>query len=95
VNFQKLFRNRAILSAFLLAIFTYSASAQSAQGTPTLVHPTPKHPAALVGTNSLYCAGYIQTSGINTDNRIIGAVEEAEKYNYSAHDYLYINAGAD
>jgi hypothetical protein len=96
VNFQKYLLNRAVLSAFLLAVFSYAAAAQNmTQPTPTMVMPTPKPATALVGVNNLYCAGYIQKSAISTENKLIGAVEEADRYNYAQNDFVYINMGAN
>jgi hypothetical protein len=88
--------NRVVLSAFLTAVFACVAAAQAnVVPTPVMVMPTPKAARALVGTNSLYCAGYIQYNGISTENKIIGANEEADKYNYSQNNYMYINMGSN
>ena len=45
-----------------------------------------------VGSN-LYCAGYIQSRPMNTDNRIVGAHDEADKFTYSQNDFMFINMG--
>jgi len=45
-------------------------------------------------TNNLYCAGYVQKSAIDTNNRLVGAVEEQEQYNYSEGDVVYLNMGS-
>ena len=96
VNFQKYFWNRAVLSAIFVSVFSFAAAAQvTMQPTPTMVMPTPKPAYALVGGNNLYCAGYIQASAISTGNKIIGANDEADKYNYSQNDFVYINMGAN
>lgn len=44
--------------------------------------------------NNLYCAGYVQKSAIDTSNKLVGAVEEQEQYNYSEGDLVYLNMGA-
>ncbi len=44
--------------------------------------------------NNLYCAGYVQTAPIDTSSRLIGAVEEQDKFLYSENDLVYINVGA-
>lgn len=49
----------------------------------------------VAGSNNLYCAGFIQHGAISTGNKIIGGQEEADKYNYSENDFLYINMGRD
>ena len=43
--------------------------------------------------NNLYCAGLIQTTPINTDSFIVGAQDEADHFQFSQNDYLYINMG--
>jgi hypothetical protein len=50
---------------------------------------------AVAAGNNLYCAGYIQSSAISTANKIVGAQDEADKYNYTTNDFLYINMGHD
>jgi hypothetical protein len=43
--------------------------------------------------SNLYCAGLIQTTPINTASFIVGAQDEADTFQFSENDYLYINAG--
>lgn len=43
--------------------------------------------------NNLHCAGYIQSSAISTENKIVGSKDESDKYNYSQNDFMYINMG--
>jgi hypothetical protein len=45
--------------------------------------------------NNVYCAGYVQSSPIDTSRRIVGAVEEQEQFLYSQNNFVYINAGAN
>lgn len=44
--------------------------------------------------NNLYCAGYVQRAPIDTSRRIVGAVDESDKFMYSENNFVYINAGA-
>jgi hypothetical protein len=44
--------------------------------------------------NNVYCAGYIQTSPINTNFELMGADDESEQYVYSENDLVYVNQGA-
>lgn len=62
---------------------------------PTIIYQDDKGPMAVTGYNGLYCAGYIQSSAISTGNRIVGGNAEADRYNYSQHDLVYINMGSD
>ena len=74
--------------AIALFVFTTAAAAQ------VVIVPA-KRPMAVAAGNNLYCAGYIQSSSISTENKIVGAQDEADKYSYAANDYLYINMGHD
>ncbi len=95
VNFQKVFINRAALSCLMLMIFSLAAAAQMTGSTPTVKVSDTHKTWAVAEKNNLYCAGYIQYSAISTGNKIIGANEEADKYNYYENDFMYINMGAN
>jgi hypothetical protein len=82
-----------LLCGLLIAAFAAIAAAQSNQPTFTIV-PAQKIWTVATG-NNLYCAGYIQTSAISEGNKIIGATDEADKYNFSQNDFLYLNMGAN
>ena len=45
--------------------------------------------------NNIYCAGYVQSSPIDTSRKLVGAVEEQETFMYSQNNFVYINAGAN
>ncbi|HXF42288.1 MAG TPA: FlgT C-terminal domain-containing protein, partial [Pyrinomonadaceae bacterium] len=45
--------------------------------------------------NNLYCAGYVQTSPIETSRRIVGAQNEQDGWLYSQPNILYLNVGAN
>jgi hypothetical protein len=49
---------------------------------------------AVAEGNNLYCAGYIQTSPINTGFELIGADNESEQYVYSENAMVYVNQGS-
>jgi hypothetical protein len=95
VNLQKFLR-RAGGAAFLTAIAaTGSTALAQVQPAPTLVINRPNWSKAVAGSNNLYCAGYVQSSPINTANRLIGAVEEQDGFSYSQDDYVYLNMGSN
>ncbi|NOT46713.1 MAG: hypothetical protein HOP17_03040, partial [Acidobacteria bacterium] len=54
----------------------------------------PSKPMTVASRNNLYCAGYVQTSPIDTSNKLIGGVEEQDQYLYSQGDYVYLNMGS-
>jgi hypothetical protein len=80
----------ASLFVFLLA-GAGSIWAQSSANRGVAARPSRQMDVA-VGSN-LYCAGYIQSRPMSTENRIIGAQDEADKFTYSQNDYMYINMG--
>lgn len=80
----------AMIVAFSLAVI---ASAQTAG--PKVVYTRDKAPLPVAGYNTLYCAGYIQSSAIATSNYIIGAVTESDGFLSSQAQVLYINMGSN
>lgn len=95
MSFQKSLIARIALLSLLLVVFATDLVAQAVRPTPTVVTVKNKAPLAVAVGNNLYCAGYIQTSAINTGNKIIGSNDEADKYNYAHNDYMYINMGSN
>lgn len=89
MSFLKLTRP-ALLSLLVLGC-TGIMFAQVAQTVPVIQKP--RQASALVSGNHLYCAGFIQSTGINTANKVIGAQDEADKFNFAQNDFLYINMG--
>lgn len=53
----------------------------------------PKGEYAVAAGNNLYCAGYIQSSPVNTSMEVVGAEDEADQYVFAQGDNLVINAG--
>ena len=45
--------------------------------------------------NNLYCAGYVQSSPIDTANKLVGGVEEQEQFLYAENDIVYLNMGSN
>ena len=84
MNFQKLFNYRIVLSGLMLTAFSAIGMAQS----PSMKMESDKPWSVAVG-NNLYCAGYIQSSAISDGNKIIGALDEADKYNFGQNDFLF------
>lgn len=82
-------RGFAVLCA-VIGVFCVSVFAQGSSG--IIVQKRSAMP--VVGPNGLYCGGYIQQSAISTGNKIIGGSEEAERYNFSENNFVYINMGA-
>ncbi len=91
MNFQKSFVKLVVLSSLLIVVFSTLAAAQEQR--PLTVTNAPKRAFDVAGANNLYCAGFIQTNAINTSNKIVGAKDETDHFNYSQNDFLYINMG--
>lgn len=92
MNFQQ-FIKKSIFVPFTIAAFAAAIFAQSTQSSINF-RPATRSNAVATG-NNLYCAGYIGQDSISTRNRIVGGDDEADKYNYDEHDFLYINMGAN
>ena len=95
MSFQIFFKRGAVIIFGGLCVLTSIAAAQPrTTGTPILVVGDKKSYRVAAG-NNLYCAGYIQTASIDTNNRLIGAVEEQERYNFSEGNVVYLNMGSN
>ena len=92
MNFQKSFVERIVLFSFFIVIFSAIASAQG-NNIPLTVTDAPKRSMDVAGRNNLYCAGFIQSNAISTANKIVGAKDEVDKFNFTQNDFLYINMG--
>lgn len=87
-----MFVNRCRTAVFSFALVAVSSISVIAQvGT---VPGSDRRQLPVAERNNLYCAGYVQTSAIETENRLVGAVGEADRYNYSQPDLVWVNAGA-
>lgn len=96
VNFQTFFKNSAgaILAAFCIFNATANAQQMPRSTTASPVYQFDR-PLAVATGNNLYCAGYVQTGPVDTSNKIVGAVEEQDGFNFGQNDYMYINMGSD
>ena len=81
------------VAAAAFAAFTVFAATSVAQG-PSVVVPTSRN-MRVAERNNLYCAGYVQTSPIDTSRKIVGGVEEQEQFFYTENNVVYINAGSN
>jgi hypothetical protein len=88
VSFQKIFRRSlgsflVISAAAVLPVIAQRASVTSNRRSMPVA----------TGSN-LYCAGYVQESPIETKNKIVGAVEEQERFNFTQGNLVYVNMGS-
>lgn len=93
MSFQKSFITRVAFLILSVSVFVSVAIAQD-DTLPDKINMAAAKPLTVATGNNLYCAGYIQSSAISTGNKIIGGNDEADRYNYSHNDYMYINMGA-
>lgn len=90
----KQFLKRSLSVAFCgLAVTATPSLAQRVEPTPVKVITSAAKPMAVAGRTNLYCAGYVQSSPMDTESRIVGAVEEQEQFNYAQNDVVYVNMG--
>jgi hypothetical protein len=96
VNFQKFYNKFFGLSFLVLLFLSAAAFAQNErQPRPTVVTGKTQRDLPVATRSNLYCAGYVQTSPVNTANRIVGAEDEQEQNIYAEGDNLYISFGAN
>ncbi len=94
MSFQKF--NRSIFGILFLILFVSAASnfAQKPTPTPTLIINQDNRQMPVAAGNNLFCAGYVETSAVDTSDKIVGAQNEQEKFTYALGDNVYINRGA-
>lgn len=95
MNFQRSIITKFVLSCLAAVMFSITVFSQTSGDKPVWVAEKAKAPKAVAVGNNLYCAGYIQSSAMGTSNKIIAGQMEADKYNFSQNDFLYINMGQD
>lgn len=91
MSFQIVFKRVAAAS---FAAFTAFAALAVAQRPTVVVVPGTRTMNVAVG-NNVYCAGYVQSSPIDTSRKIVGGVNEQEQFLYSQNDVVYISIGAN
>ena len=78
-----------------MCVLTSMAQAQRTQPTPVKVYVEEAKPMTVASRNNLYCAGYVQSSPIDTANKLVGGVEEQEQFLYAENDIVYLNMGSN
>ncbi len=94
MNLQK-FCNKSFGVFSLLLMMAIAAAAQKPQPTPRVIYNQAGADIPIVKGNNLYCAGFIQTAGINNAYEIVGAVNEKDQHIFAQGDLLYISGGAN
>ena len=95
MSFQK-FYQLSFKVLFLVSIaLPATLFAQRPGATPELIVTQVNRKTPLAGGNNLYCAGYVETGTVNTENEIVGAEEEQEQNIYSQGDNVYISMGTN
>ena len=94
MNLQK-FCNKSFGVFSLLLFMAITAAAQKPQPTPRVIYNQAGADIPIVKGNNLYCAGFIQTAGINNAYEIVGAVNEKDQHIFAQGDLLYISGGAN
>lgn len=92
MNFQKPFLKAIVVCSLFLGVNASVAFGQD-DDMPMRVGVPNSRPIPVAVGNNLHCAGYIQSSAISTENKIVGSKDESDKYNYSQNDFMYINMG--
>lgn len=86
--------NRIAASALAaVSVFAVHSHAQQTRPTPMPVPQTRQYRVA--EGNNVNCAGYVTTSPIGTDNRIVGGWNEQDGWLYSQSNVVYLNMGSN
>jgi len=98
VRFQIVCKRVAASFLAALTVFAVVGMAQRAPAKVVVLPPVSApvaRPMRVAERNNVYCAGYVQSSPIDTSRRIVGGVEEQEQFLYAQNNFVYINAGAN
>lgn len=98
MNFQKFNLTRFTVALLVALCLNAAVSAQDAmqqeREPSTIIINNNQVAKPVAGDTNLYCAGFIQSSPIDTSWEIVGAVDETNQRIYAQNDNIYINAGA-
>ena len=83
------------VAAAVFAALTLLSVAAVAQRRPLAVIVPAERTMRVAERNNVYCAGYVQSSPIDTSRKIVGGVEEQEQFFYSENNVVYLNAGSN
>lgn len=108
MNFQKFKAKK--FGVILFVVFAMAMTAFAQQDTfskkkdpiakktevkPSMVYSKQSGEMPIAMGNNLYCAGYIQKSGVDTRLEIVGAENEKDQHIYAEGDELYMSAGSN
>ena len=93
MNRHSLFNKFAASALAAICIFASDTGAQQTRPT-SVVRSSAARDYRVAEGNNLYCAGYVTTSSMNTDQRIVGAWNEQDGAIYSQPNVLYLNMGS-
>lgn len=93
MNRDSFFKRFAASALAAVSIFAFTSSAQQSRPTTVVRAPVARDYRIAEG-NNLYCAGYVTSSSINTDQRIVGGWNEQDGWLYSQPNVLYLNMGS-
>ncbi|MGI8786463.1 MAG: hypothetical protein ACR2HG_01705 [Pyrinomonadaceae bacterium] len=95
MSFQKLYANSFGMLFLILFVSAAFVFGQKPTPTPRLVVNQDNRKMPIAGSNNLYCAGYVESGTVNTDNKIVGAEFEQDQHIYKQGDNLYISMGVN
>lgn len=78
-------------------VFLFLADASSAQEPAATVSAPVRveRPMPIAAGNNLYCAGFVQTSPLETSSSLVGATEEQEQFIYATNNIVYVSGGTN
>lgn len=92
MSFQIVCKRVAAGAFAALTVLSVAVVAQQRQ--PLTVVAPVERTMRVAERNNVYCAGYVQSSPIDTSRKIVGGVEEQDQFLYSENNVVYINAGS-
>ena len=93
-NYRKIDKCALPLLILLLVCSTFAQTSKDTQPSTIIYKGLAEKEMGVVAGANLYCAGYLQTSPVDTSIEVVGAESEKDQNFYSQGDFLYISAGS-
>ena len=96
MSFQKFYTGLGTILTGLVILSTV-ALAQSPRptATPTVIINRDNREMTVASGTNLYCAGYVETTPVNTSYKIVGAENEKDQHIFTQGNYVYVSVGTN
>lgn len=95
MNFQSFCKGSVAAIFAAVCVFGTNAFAQTAPKSTMVSDGMNQRDFRVAEGSNVYCAGYVQSSPMDTSRRLVGAVNEQDGWFYTQFNYVYLNMGSN